>query len=282
MIPVLSAMLAACSALEGAPCGGAVGSCDGTNESLFCLDGRITRIRCDGPRGCSEQGSRLFCDQSVATAGARCAQETAGACTADGTQLLVCTAGRYAASARCRGPEGCRAVDGQVLCDRTRAEVGDACGDLAGGDSTCSMDGDAWLRCREGRFALHRACRGPGACRVEGREVRCDQSLAAAGDACSSDGRGACTPDGAAMVMCTGNRFGNARPCRGARGCYTEGAQVFCDHSLGRAGEPCSPEGTFACEASGQGSLECRGGAFRAAEPCPRGCQAQNGQVACR
>lgn len=275
-------VLAACSALEGAPCGGSVGSCDGTTESLFCLDGRITRIRCDGPRGCSEQGSRLYCDQSVATVGARCAQEAGGACTPDRSEFLTCTGGLYVLSARCHGANACRNVDGQVFCDQTRAAVGDPCATGPGGDAACSMEGDAMLRCREGRFALSTACRGPNACRVQGTQVLCDQSVALAGDPCASEGGGVCTPDGRAMLLCRGGAFGEVRPCRGARGCHTEGSQILCDHSIGALGEPCSPEGAWACDADGRRSLVCRGGTFQEGSRCPRSCTVQDRHVSCR
>lgn len=277
---VVASLLSACSALEGAPCGGSIGSCVDRDESLFCLDGRLTRIRCDGPRGCTERSAQLFCDQSVAVVGARCAQEAGAACTPDGASLLTCTGGRYARSGVCRGPGGCRQEGGQVLCDVSRAEVGDACATEE--TAACTMRGDAWLRCRGGHFELRSPCRGGEGCHVEGARVRCDQSLAEPGDACTDEDTAACTTDRGAMVRCRNGVQEGPVPCRGRRGCRVEGTQVLCDHSSGRQGEPCAPDESWACDVGGARTLVCRAGSFRPGAACPRSCVAEDGQVACR
>lgn len=269
-----------CDILENAPCSGAVGSCTGRSEALFCLDGRFTRIRCDGPAGCSEVSGNFRCDQSVGAASDRCATESSAACTADHQSYLICENGRYVLSARCRGQNHCRVEGGRVLCDETVAEVNDPCvSDTAG--AACSSAGDAWLRCTDGRFTTISACRGPAGCHVDGSIVRCDQSIAVLGDACASEGGGACTADRSTMLFCRNGAYGAPRACRGPGHCAIEAGQVHCDQSIAAVGDACGIEGGYACDVSGRRRLVCSGGTLSPDRACSRGCTARDGQIFC-
>ena len=102
-------------------------------------------------------------------------------------------------------------------CDDTTAARDDACARNPPFVYACSTDSTEALVCREGRFALWRACRGPDGCKVDGRDVHCDTSLGDPGDPCAQQGSYACSTNGKAMLRCDGAALRWPRPAAGLR-----------------------------------------------------------------
>ena len=74
---------------------------------LHCRSSRMIADghACLGENGCYSLGGRIACDQSVAEAGAACANEGQVSCSKDGTATVVCTSGTFTAGRAC--PKGC-------------------------------------------------------------------------------------------------------------------------------------------------------------------------------
>lgn len=197
------------------------GACTADGESLVsCRDGKYQVMACRGPKGCRPSPTGWSCDSSAAEEGDRCSGE-GSACAVDGKRMLSCQGGRYAMKWNCRGPAGCKdSGDGQLHCDFSIAEVGDAC-DSEGG--ACTADGKQLLRCEEGKFAAQSLCRGPKGCKDEGTTLSCDSSLAEVGDPCDPDD-GACAVDGKAFLECKEGKYAATQRCA----CVVEGGIVRC------------------------------------------------------
>lgn len=237
-------LLVACEPQEGDACASGA-RCTGANASLFCIEGRYRAIPCGGARGCHVDGTRVVCDESIGSEGQACTGSV-GACTADGTTLLTCTAGQLAIAAHCRGPAGCSIEGTAAHCDQSVGAAGDTC---RGGEGVgaCTADGAGFVLCEAGTFVLAAACRGPLGCRREGTRILCDESAAMLGDPCTGEGA-ACSTDGTEQLRCTGGTMRHERDCVG--GCRNLGALVTCD------GPPPGPatltelRAHFGCEAA--------------------------------
>jgi len=119
----------------------------------------------------------------------------------------------------CKGAQGCSHKGDADECDDTIAAEGDACPQNPPLDYACTPDKARALVCKEGRYALWRACRGPDACQIEGgRNVRCDTTLGEPGDPCAQQGTYSCSSDTKAMLLCDGSNLGAASSCRGPGG----------------------------------------------------------------
>lgn len=113
-----------------------------------------------------------------------------------------------------------------------------ACGGAPEAGADCDKvgylcgDEDTAFECREvGARGLRNwvelPCRGPEGCRVEGGNVSCDVTHNQVGDACSSsmEGKGICTPDGTAALVCRSGTFTKASDCVS---CTVTSDQVVC------------------------------------------------------
>lgn len=100
-----------------------------------------------------------------------------------------------------------------------------------------------------------------------------------AGDACSS-GQAACQDDKTELV-CEGGKF-IAAPCKGAKGCKTEGSTQTCDSSANAPGDVCGKvsEGHTHCTPDHKSKIVCAGGKYTVS-PCrgPDGCK-ETGEAA--
>lgn len=101
-----------------------MGTCTSATAGLWCSNGTVRGVFCNGPAGCTEEGDRIQCDQSVAQDGDLCV-EGRSSCDASGTQQLSCVRGEvsdslhFRAHAYCRGPAGCVAEGGgRARCDQ--------------------------------------------------------------------------------------------------------------------------------------------------------------------
>lgn len=198
------------------------GECSPDGKHLVrCNGGKYTFTLCRGPGGCNTKDGDSTCDQSRAEVGDACGTTTGSACSLDGKQMVRCDGGKFVATEVCRGELGCHGADGKVQCDKSRAEIGDACTD--GG--ACSADGKQVLTCKDGKMALRYACRGAVGCQLEGGNVKCaEPGLGEVGDPC--DGEGAtCTPAFDAMLDCKAGKLTLGTKCK----CWVKDGKVGCN-----------------------------------------------------
>jgi hypothetical protein len=126
----------------------------GGKERVSCIDGRIEREMCRGPKGCVEEGDHASCDMTINNAGEACAHEGTASCTVDQQEMLTCKNGQWIGVARCRGASGCYlSVENQIACDQRIAAKGETC--LVEGTGTCTQDGNAELICKNGKWAMY-------------------------------------------------------------------------------------------------------------------------------
>lgn len=130
------------------------------------------------------------------------------------------------------------------------------------GESSCTGKG-ASLVCRNGRL-VEVPCRGALGCGDYQGKASCDDSVAAAGDACmgESEEEYACSTDQKRAVVCRGGVFVPYLECRGKLGCSLLGKQISCDTSLAAKGDPCKAQGSSACAEDHAEMLVCRDGHF--------------------
>jgi hypothetical protein len=193
-------------------------------------------VPCKGARGCARVGEDDECDDALASVGDPCPRNPPldYACTTDLSQALVCRDGRFDLWRRCRGPQGCRLLDGRnVHCDTSVGEVDDPC--ERPGTYACSVDGKTMLECDGKSLTVAAACRGPKACFFEPGEtgsephkIDCDDGVAEEGDPCTQPRRITCALDHKEELVCDGHTFAKKRDCRKSD-CRIEGVELFCD-----------------------------------------------------
>jgi hypothetical protein len=246
-------------------------SCVDADSGLFCRDGKLMAVECPGPNGCIENEQDVTCDMSQNEVGAACwnptgTNETA-TCSPDKKEMVYCTDG-VTRRVACLGKKGCRPNNKDILCDQAIATVGEACEKNV---VACNTDGKTFLRCREGKLAEERLCRGPKGCSESSAgEVLCDDSVAELGDACD-DGRFVCSGDHRSVLLCLAGKYAPYHTCRGERPCETKRNEVTCDMHLADVGDPCHGE-VSACTVDGKKMLDCKEGKFAVRGPC-RSCE---------
>jgi hypothetical protein len=214
----------------------------------LCTNLRTSPIPCRGKQGCRPAGDReVSCDPSVGRVGDPCFVEpvfgssTPGeVCSEDGKSKLVCHEGKVALVELCRGAKACSTAPGAysgASCDRTRAEVGDACnhGSHKEGMGTCSVDGKSLLQCdrdEDGKFAVSRVCSGPKGCTTVDSYPACDVSTASTGAVCGKDdqSRLTCGVDGT-VIRCTDGTWKKERDCAKGTRCVAN-RQAFTPEQL--------------------------------------------------
>lgn len=229
-IVALSLVIACGGKREGGSCKGAESTCQDKGNALVCRGGKFAKVPCGGPLGCSRFEDHANCDDSIAVAGAPCmGLDDEYACSPDKKQALVCKAGRFERHLECRGNGGCTQLGTQISCDTSVAEKGDPCKTQEA--VSCTADGKEMVICRDGRFVLHRYCRGPKHCVLDHDTPMCDETLSQEGDPCSHQGRVVCSVDGQLELICQGSTFMKSRECR-RKGCSVKnapGRPVVCD-----------------------------------------------------
>ncbi len=185
----------------------------------------------------------------------------------------------------CKGAQGCAHRGDTDECDDTVATEGDACPRNPPLDYACTADGARALVCKDGRYSLWRACRGPDGCQVEGgRNVRCDTTLGQPGDPCAQQGTYACAADGKAMLLCDGSTLAAASSCRGPDGCriQKDTRKVDCDDALAEEGDPCDQAKRIACAVDRKAELVCQDGKYAKKRECRRSdCRLQGSELFC-
>ena len=201
---------------------------------------------------------------------------------ADGA--LVCEGGAWT-PVPCRGTRGCVRSGETDDCDDTVGAEGDACPLNPPLDYACTADHSRALVCKDGRYGLWRACRGPEGCTVEGgRNVRCDNTLGEPGDPCVQVGTYACSVDRLTMLACDGNTLRPASSCRGPAACRAErdARKVDCDDAVAQQGDPCDQEGRIACAVDHKAELSCSHGQYDKKRDCRRSdCRLDGNELFC-
>ena len=195
--------------------------------------------------------------------------DTPGSCSDKGSHL-VCLNKKYVLET-CKGPGGCNDDGKTLLCDNTKADVGDGCGH--DGARSCTSDGKAELRCREGKLAVEWSCRG--GCALDANNNPKCVPTGEAGDVCRAD---SIVCDGAAktQLSCVDGKLAPTRTCHGERGCETApGGGVRCDRTVAVEGEACTEPDTGACDTTHKNVLICEGGRFKTEMHClgPLACE---------
>jgi hypothetical protein len=188
--------------------------------------------------------------------------DTPGSCL-DKTSHLVCVSQKYVLET-CKGAGGCNDEGKTLLCDNTKADVGDGCGH--DGARACSTDGSKELRCREGKLAVEWSCRG--GCTLDASNNPKCTPTGEVGDVCRAD---SIVCDGAQKteLTCVDGKLKASRTCHGERGCITEpGGGVRCDKTVALENEECREEGTGACDTTRKNVLVCQNGHYKTRLHC--------------
>jgi hypothetical protein len=193
-------------------------------------------VPCKGARGCARAGDEDACDDTIAAAGDACPRSPPldYACAASQADALVCKDGRFDLWRHCRGPQGCRVIDGRsVHCDTSLGEAGDPC--ERAGTFACSVDGQTMLACDGKALAAASSCRGAKACffaagepGAEPHDIDCDDGVALEGDPCTQAHRITCAVDRKAELACDGRQYKMKRECKRSD-CRIDGTELFCD-----------------------------------------------------
>jgi hypothetical protein len=195
-----------------------------------------TAVPCKGARGCGRAGDDDECDDTLAVEGDACPRSPPldYACATTLTDALVCKEARFDLWRHCRGPKGCRVIDGRnVHCDTSLGEPDDPC--ERAGTFACSVDGKTMLVCDGKVLVAASSCRGPKACffasgepGAEPHDIDCDDGVAVEGDPCTQARRITCATDGKAELACDGHQYKLKRECRRSD-CRIDGTELFCD-----------------------------------------------------
>jgi hypothetical protein len=208
--------------------------------------------------------------------GAKC---SAGQVSCSEAKLgLFCGADGTFHTMTCSGPAGCEASGAVVNCDNGVAAVGDGCN--TPDDAACSPDGKNALLCKSGAFAVAETCKGPGACKITGDTITCDNDVSDPGDPCRAAGDYACTSDRGMVLRCDANKMVALNTCRGPKACVIvphpadNKVEFVCDDSLAKEGDACDTNGEEACSMDKKAILVCNANKFGSPKACdgPAGC----------
>jgi hypothetical protein len=216
-----------------------------------------------------------------------------GACTIPGRYIcsdvrtaLYCSGGRYE-PIPCKGPKGCTGGTSAPDCDDELADVGDPCMMPANLNYACGFDHKSELVCKDGKFVLARQCKGPGACRINGALLDCDNTIADVNDPCTA-GSFACSTDRMTMYRCDVDKFASDNSCRGPKHCTIKARgskQVAdCDDSIAEEGDDCNKNGEVTCSSDGKSELVCQTYKYVKKQDCKRkgGCgPGEDGSLRC-
>jgi len=125
---------------------------------LDCKDGKwVEHMKCS--KLCVRNVQGIKCENASGAVGDVCTKEQIdqAVCSADKLQLLVCDGEKFFSASSCRGQNKCRAVNKQIECDTSMAEVGDACEDE--GILSCDTAKKTMLKCVGKKFVKEQDCK---------------------------------------------------------------------------------------------------------------------------
>lgn len=190
----------------------------------------------------------------------------------DAQRSIVCEDGKFVETP-CRGKGGCSTSKEATSCDISGNQPGDTCVREDEGVAVC-VGSDAMLACHGRKFETV-ACRGPRGCESFGGRANCDQSVAEAGEPCSTPNAKACSVDKRRVLSCLDGRLSDQYECRGDAGCSAQGGKLTCDQTVAKLGDACDKglDGHVACSEDKKSLITCDGEKFIAAEKCKPGTQ---------
>lgn len=211
--------------------------------------------------------------------GKSCRNEGRESCV-DAKNALVCHSGLWEPML-CRGTLGCRKVGSEAECDQSAAEDGDVC-NLAD-DVVCGADKKSMLECKQNKWARTASCLGQNGCLLVGKTVKCDNTIAMLGDACTHTDDYACSPDKKVELVCKDAKFTVSATCRGPKGCNVVAKQISCDDTRAVLNDACGKDQSYTCDMEGKSILVCRAGHYVVDEPCKGklNCRVLNTKVGC-
>jgi hypothetical protein len=207
-----SLLLAACGKRAGGSCKAGESMCIEKEKALTCQGGKLVEVQCAGPLACTKLGEHANCDDSVSTEGDHCMAEEEYACMPDKKKALVCKGGVFQRYLECRGKAGCSLLGRTVSCDTSVAEKDDPC--KTQGAVACTSDQQHMVVCRDGKFILHRYCRGQFGCQTKSDAPTCDETLSLEQDPCGLPGQVVCSVDKTSELVCQGGIFVRSRSCK--------------------------------------------------------------------
>jgi len=223
-LAVLALLVASCKQKPGGTCSAGTHVCEDGHTMLFCLEGKLAEMPCNGPDACTLNTKPNECDHTIANKGDACEEAEEPACTADKKQEVRCRQNHWAVAASCKGPLGCFFTGAKLHCDDDLADLGDPCEE--NGQLSCSVDKKALYKCDGTKYELASTCKGPKGCIIEGTSAHCDAHIAEVGDACRVERNLACTADQKTLLSCHDGRFkkekGCGKPCSFAEGDTTK------------------------------------------------------------
>ena len=179
---------------------------------------------------------------------------------ADKTTGLFCIGGKWEPLG-CEGPTGCMSVAGTGSCTHDVFVVGEVC--QKDGETTCSGDHKAMVKCEANHWKLIDKCGGVLGCVSNANGVKCDLGASTEGSPCTkeNEGNASCTPDAKGLLICKGGKMHLAAKCKGMHGCRQQGTTLDCDETIADLGDVCDSseyEGKFACAADKKMRLVCK------------------------
>ena len=126
-------------------------------------------------------------------------------------------------------------------------------------------------------------CLGAKACSEGATTIDCDTTIQTLGEACEGD-EVACSVDKKQILRCASAKFVLGQACRGAKGCTVNGQKISCDEGDQVEGEPCSPDGNYACTGDKKSLLKCAAFKWAIDEKCKgrKTCQQRGDEVGCQ
>lgn len=203
--------------------------CKSDKEMLACRDNKVSILKCRGPNGCTPDPDERAksgdftarvksCDDSIAKVGDECDSTWAmlPVCDDSGKYELTCNKKEHVYQKRreCRGPKGCKSVDGKGVCDASVKAFGDWCDPDVDRNEVCSVDGKAMLYCRDAAVSGKR-CPGEKGCTKISGGVFCDDGKHLANDPCKTNGDTACEAGGTSLLECRGGKYARKTKCDG-------------------------------------------------------------------
>ncbi|HSQ64155.1 MAG TPA: hypothetical protein VLM85_13105 [Polyangiaceae bacterium] len=216
--------------------------------------------------------SFVLCALAVAALAA-CKPSVGGSCTENAhvcntpTSRMACSGGHYVEET-CKGPNGCKEVNGNVTCDSSHGDVGDPC--ASANQYVCSTDNKLRLRCDDNKLVFISRCAGIGCTNDDRGDGHCGNPFAKEGDPCKAKSEndiaaGACSEDGKRELACKNGKMVLAHACRGEEACSALTSGPVCDRSTALPGDPCDPndpELAVACDPTGESIMVCKNHKF--------------------
>jgi hypothetical protein len=185
--------------------------------------------------------------------------------------FLVATSGCKDEPSRAERPPPVAPIEAEVIAGAKCDNEGEAM--CRGATTIISCDAGRWVEV---------GCHGPEGCKKAGLLVKCDESLAKPGEACSKNDNYACGTDKASQLKCVAHKWKLVAQCRGPKACVTDFPYVSCDTTVAKAGDPCEEDKSAACADDGKSVLACKGGRFVERERCAASCKVEGLFVRCR